>query len=64
MTFVLNTDILDSGSNFAFEESILEGRGRSIVAQWDQAAFNQDLEILGYSVRFFPAEEQAENPRE
>lgn len=64
MTFILDTDVLDPGITFAFAEHIIEDRGRAITISWSQTGLAQDLEILGYSVRFWPAEEQPQNPKE
>lgn len=58
MTFVLDTDVL-GGSDFNYTENIMEDRGRSITVQWDQTGADQDIELFGYSIRFYPAEEQA-----
>lgn len=57
MTFILNTDVL-GGSDFNYAETIIEDRGRSIILDWSQGGLNQDMEIFGYSIRFFPAEEE------
>lgn len=57
MTFILNTDVL-GGSDFNYAETIIEDRGRSIILDWSQSGLNQDMEIFGYSIRFFPAEEE------
>ncbi len=59
MTFVLDTDIL-GGSDFNYFETIIEDRGRSIIVDWSQSAGSNDFEIFGYSIRFFPAEEFAQ----
>ncbi len=59
MTFILNTDVL-GGSDFNYAETIIEDRGRSIILDWSVSGLNQDMEIFGYSIRFFPAEEQAQ----
>ena len=57
MTFILNTDVL-GGSDFNYAETIIEDRGRSIILDWSQSGLNQDMEIFGYSIRFYPAEEE------
>ena len=57
MTFILDTDVL-GGSDFNYAETIIEDRGRSIILDWSQSGLNQDMEIFGYSIRFFPAEEE------
>lgn len=57
MTFILDTDVL-GGSDFNYTETIIEDRGRSIIVDWSQSGLNEDFEIFGYSIRFFPAEEE------
>jgi hypothetical protein len=57
-TFILDTSIF-GGADFTYHESIFEDRGRSITLQWEQAGLNQDLEVFGYSVRNYPAEDEA-----
>jgi len=57
MTFVLDTDIL-GGSDFNYAETIIEDRGRSIILDWSVSGLNQDMEIFGYSIRFYPGEEE------
>jgi len=58
MAFVLDTDVL-GGSDFNYAETIIADRGRSIMIEWSQSGANQDLELFGYSIRFFPAETEA-----
>ena len=58
MTFIMDTSVL-GGSDFNYVETIIEDRGRSIILDWSQAGLNEDFEIFGYSVRFYPAEEEA-----
>ena len=55
MAFILDTDIL-GGSDFNFVELPYQERGRSIMAQWSQGGADQDMELFGYSIRYFPAE--------
>jgi len=57
MTFILDTDVL-GGSDFNYAETIIEDRGRSIILDWSVSGLNQDMEIFGYSIRFFAAEEE------
>jgi hypothetical protein len=57
MTFIMDTDVL-GGSDFNYTETIIEDRGRSIILDWSQSGLNQDMEIFGYSIRFFAAEEE------
>jgi hypothetical protein len=58
MTFILDTDVL-GGSDFNYVETIIEDRGRSIIVDWSQSGLNEDMEIFGYSIRFYPAEEES-----
>ena len=55
--FTLDTSTL-GGSDFNYAENTIEGRGRSITIDWSQSGSDQDMELFGYSVRFFAAEEQ------
>ena len=57
MTFILDTSVL-GGSDFNYAETIIEDRGRSIIVDWSQGGLDEDMEIFGFSVRFFPAEEE------
>lgn len=64
MTFTLDSSVLDSSGGLSFEETLIEGRGRGIAILWEQGDLGVDMELLGYSIRFWPAEEQPMNPRE
>ena len=55
MPFILDTDVL-GGSDFNFVELPYQERGRSIMVQWSQGGADQDMELFGYSIRYFPAE--------
>ena len=57
MTFILDTSRL-GGSDFNYTETIIEDRGRSIIVDWSQSGLDQDMEIYGYSIRFYPAEDE------
>jgi hypothetical protein len=57
MTFILDTDVL-GGSDFNYVETIIEDRGRSIIIDWTQSGLDEDFEIFGYSIRYYPAEEE------
>lgn len=57
MTFILDTDVLGGASEFNYHETIIEDRGRSIIVDWSQTTGGTDIEIFGYSIRFYPAEE-------
>ena len=59
MTFILDTDVLNGGNDFNYAETIIEDRGRGIIIEWSQAGQDQDMEIYGYSIRFYPAEDEA-----
>ena len=58
MAFILDTDVL-GGSDFNYAETIIEDRGRSIMVQWSQGGAGEDMELYGYSIRFYPGEQQA-----
>ena len=47
------------GADFNYVELPIAERGRSIMVQWSQGGSNQDMELFGYSIRFFPAEEES-----
>ena len=47
------------GSDFNYAETIIEDRGRSIMVQWSQGGAGEEMELYGYSIRFYPAEQQA-----
>lgn len=55
--FILDTDIL-GGTDFNYAETIIEDRGRSITVDWSQGGLNEDMELLGYSIRLYPAEKE------
>ena len=57
MTFILDTSTL-GGIEFNYAETIIEDRGRSITLDWSQPGLDQDMEIYGYSIRFFAAEDE------
>ena len=61
MTFILDQSRL-GGSEFNYVETIIEDRGRSIILDWSQSGLEQDFELYGYSIRFYPAEEEAREP--
>ena len=58
MAFILDTDVL-GGSDFNYAETIIQDRGRSIMIQWSQSGSGEDMELYGYSIRFYPGEQQA-----
>ena len=55
MAFVLDTDVL-GGSDFNFVDLPFAEKGRSIMVEWSQNGAGQDMELFGYSIRYFPAE--------
>ena len=60
-TFILGSGIL-GGISMIFEESIIEGRGRSIQITWANSQLDQDFEHIGYSVRCALAEGEPKEP--
>jgi hypothetical protein len=56
MTFILNQSRLGASIGIAMQETPIEERGRTIQITWTQDGLDQDLELFGYSVRYFPAE--------
>jgi hypothetical protein len=56
MTFILNQSPLGASIGIAIEETPIEERGRTIQIAWTQEGLDQDLELFGYSIRYFPAE--------
>lgn len=59
MTFVLDSSQL-AGNDLDYYETIIEDRGRSITVDWSQNTGGTDFEIFGYSIRFQPTEQQAQ----
>lgn len=57
MTFILDTSRL-GGSEFNYVETIIEDRGRSIILDYSQSGLDEDMEIYGYSIRFYPGEDE------
>jgi hypothetical protein len=55
MSFVLDRSVL-GGAGVAIQELPIEERGRTIQITWTQVGLDQDIELFGYSVRYFPAE--------
>jgi hypothetical protein len=56
---VLGIGIL-GGTAFTYEETVIEGRGRGVQVTWANTSVDQDFELLGYSLRFMPAESHAQ----
>ena len=59
-TFTLDESVFGS-EGLTFQETIIEGRGRGIQLSWTQTGADQDLELLGFSVRFAAAEPEAKD---
>jgi hypothetical protein len=57
-TFTLDYSLL-AGLASGYAETIIEDRGRAITIKWSQGGLDEDLELLGYSVRFAAAEPEA-----
>ena len=57
-SFTLGISTL-GGTGFAYQESIIEDRGRSLEIEWVSDAVDEDMELFGYSIRFFPTESEA-----
>lgn len=56
--FVLDTSRL-AGLDLAFEETVIEDRGRLIQLDWQMGGTSQDMELYGYAIRAFGAESMA-----
>lgn len=57
-TFILDTSTLD-GAPVAYQEQIIEDRGRDLQITWTQSGTNQDIEIFGYGLRRHAGETDA-----
>src|SRR3990167_1603428 len=55
-TFVIGTDKIGSAAATRYIERPIEDRGRGIQVEWRQSGANQDMEILGYAIRYAPGE--------
>ena len=60
-TFILDISRLE-GLGHNFVSVPLEGRGRSIQIEWSQPGANQDMQLLGYSVRAVKGETMSQEP--
>ena len=58
MTFTLDSTTLGvlGGNQSNYAETIIGDRGRSLILDWSQSGLDQDFELFGYSVRFYPSE--------
>lgn len=56
-SFVLDQSTL-GGTGFAYQETIIADRGRSIEIEWKNDAADEDMELFGYSIRFYPTESE------
>ena len=56
-TFTLDTSTLSGNEQeFRYDEEDIEDRGRSIILTWEQDVADEDMELHGYTIRYFPAE--------
>lgn len=55
-TFVIGTDVIGSEADTKYVEAPIEDRGRGLQVEWRQSGVNQDMEILGYAIRYAPGE--------
>jgi hypothetical protein len=56
---ILDSSVL-GGSGFIYAENTLIDRGRSIIVQWSQGGYDEDIELFGYSIRFAEGETEAQ----
>ena len=56
MPFTLDVDVLAGGDSFAHNEISLDERGRSIQLSWTSANADEDMELFGFGINVFPAE--------
>ncbi len=58
-TFILGQSLLGGRGTSAYDEFVIEGRGRSIQLEWEQNIAAGDVELYGYAVRVAPGEAHA-----
>jgi len=58
-TFILGQSLLGGRGTAAYDEFVVEGRGRSIQLDWEQDIAAGDVELYGYAVRVAPGEAHA-----
>ena len=59
-TFTLDSSRL-AIEGLLYAETIAEDRGRSVQLSWVQGNVNEDLELLGFGIRFAVAEPEAKD---
>ena len=52
----MGTDVIGSEADTKYIEAPIEDRGRGLQVEWRQSGVNQDMEILGYAIRYAPGE--------
>lgn len=55
-SWIWDQSVWDGRGGNAYDEFIVEGRGRSLQIDWTQNTVGGDIELLGYAVRAFPGE--------
>ena len=58
-TFILGQSVLGGRGTAAYDEFVVEGRGRSIQIDWEQNVAGDDVELYGYAVRVAAGEGHA-----
>ena len=58
-SWVWDQSVWDGRGGGAFDEFIIEGRGRSVQMDWTQNTVGGELELLGYALRLSPGEPHA-----
>lgn len=61
-SFVMDTDVIGSEADTKILETPIDDVGRGLQVEWRQSGVNQDMEILGYAIRYAPGETFALNP--
>jgi len=59
VSWIWDQSLWDGRGGGAYDEFIIEGRGRSIQIDWMQNTVGGDVELLGYAVRVAPGEPHA-----
>ncbi|MBI3938175.1 MAG: hypothetical protein HY323_14450 [Betaproteobacteria bacterium] len=58
-TFIWDQSVWDGRGAPGYDEAPIEGRGRSIQVDWEQATAGGDAELYGYALRVAPGESHA-----
>ena len=58
-SWVWDQSVWDGRGGGAYDEFIIEGRGRSVQMDWTQNTVGGELELLGYALRLSPGEPHA-----